>query len=135
VASFRELMVWRKAFRLCIAIYRQTETFPTHERFGLTAELRKTVRSVVYNIAEGHRRTTRREFARFLDISRGSAAELETQLLICESLAYLAPPDAQRLLTELDEVNRMLVGLKESLRHGQASRPKLPTANSKLRTP
>ena len=105
---------------LCIDVYKQTETFPSNERFGLTAELRKTARSVVYNIAEGHRRSSAREFARFLDISHGSAAELETQLLISESLGYLGATVATPLLARLDEVSRMLAGLKESLRRPAA---------------
>ena len=115
MASFRKLVVWKKAFELSIDVYRTTEAFPSHERFGLTSELRKTARSVVCNIAEGHRRTTSREFGRFLDISRGSGAELETQLLIAESLGYLTKKDAVRLLDQIDEVHRMLVGLKASL--------------------
>jgi four helix bundle protein len=113
--SFRELLVWRRAFRLCTAIYRVTLSFPDHERFGLVGELRKTSRSVVYNIAEGHRRWSRREFARFLDISLGSSAELETQLLLSESLLYLNPETGSRLRTELDEINRMLYVLRRNV--------------------
>jgi four helix bundle protein len=120
MASFRKLVVWQKAFALCIDVYKQTDTFPSNERFGLTAELRKTARSVVYNIAEGHRRSSAREFARFLDISHGSAAELESQLLIGESLGYLAPALAGLLLSQLEEVTRMLAGLKQSLRRPAA---------------
>jgi four helix bundle protein len=120
MASFRKLVVWQKAFVLCIDVYKQTETFPWNERFGLTAELRKTARSVAYNIAEGHRPSSAREFARFLDISHGSAAELETQLLIGESLGYLSPTVAGSALSQLDEVSRMLAGLKESLRRARA---------------
>ena len=53
MASYRELMLWQKAFSLCIGIYRGTDGLPAHERYGLTSELRKTSRSVVCNIAEG----------------------------------------------------------------------------------
>jgi len=116
MASFRKLIVWQKALALCLEVYQRTETFPRDERFGLTTELRKTARSVVYNIAEGHRRSSPREFARFLDISHGSAAELETQLLIGVSLGYLTRIAAEPLLAHLDEVTRMLAGLKTSLK-------------------
>jgi four helix bundle protein len=122
MASFRELVVWQKALVLCMEVYKQTEAFPRDERFGLTTELRKTARSVVYNIAEGHRRSSAREFARFLDISHGSAAELETQLLIGASLTYLAPIVAEPMLAQLDEITRMLAGLKNSLRRQAARR-------------
>jgi four helix bundle protein len=116
MASFRNLVVWQRAFGLCIDLYRTTERFPAAERFGLTSEVRKTARSIVYNIAEGHRRASARDFARFLDISHGSAAELETQLLLAQSLSYLEDRDADAALGQLDEVARMLVGLKHSLR-------------------
>jgi four helix bundle protein len=108
-------LVWQRAFRLCSAIYRATLTFPESERYGLIGELRKTARSVVYNIAEGHRRWSRREFARFLDISLGSSAELETQLLLSESLLYLNPDMSSQLRSELDEINRMLYVLRRNI--------------------
>ncbi len=113
--SFRQLIVWQKAFELTLAVYKTTENLPSHERYGLTSELRKTARSVVCNIAEGQRRSTRREFARFLDISLGSAAELQTQLLLAERLGYLSAASCHSILSDLEEVNRMLYRLKASL--------------------
>ncbi len=76
IQSFKDLIVWQKAFQLCLDIYRGTHAFPTEERFGLTAELRKTSRSDIYNIAEGHKRRSTTEYLRFLDIASGSRAEL-----------------------------------------------------------
>ena len=116
MGSFRELVVWQKAFALCLAVYRAAAKLPIEERYGLASELRKTARSVVYNIAEGHRRSSRREFARFIDISLGSAAELQTQLMLSEALFYLDEAAAQVLLRDLDEINRMLFRLKLSLK-------------------
>ena len=54
VRSFKDLAVWKKAFALCVQVYKATKVFPSDERFGLVSELRKTARSVVYNIAEGN---------------------------------------------------------------------------------
>ena len=116
MATFRKLVVWQRAFTLCIGVYGLTDNFPIQERYGLVAELRKTARSVVYNIAEGHRRASAKDFARFLAIAHGSAAELETQFLISESLGYLQIGDTAKLLSQLDEICRMLVGLKASLK-------------------
>ena len=76
IKSFKDLIVWQKAFELCLQLYRVTRLLPAEERFGLSLELRKTSRSVVCNIAEGHRRRSTAEYARFLDIASGSAAEL-----------------------------------------------------------
>lgn len=56
IRTFRDLVVWQKAFELCVDVYRITELYPDRERYGMIAELRKTARSVLYNIAEGHKR-------------------------------------------------------------------------------
>lgn len=109
-------MVWQKAFVLCVEVYRITDTFPKHERYGLAAELRKTARSIPYNIAEGHRRTSTREYVRFLDIACGSAAELETQFLLGRALAYFDEKVSMSLLDPLADIERMLAALMRRLR-------------------
>ena len=81
VRTFKDLLVWQKAMDLSVEIYRLTKNYPSDERYGLTAETRKTSRSVPYNIAEGHKRSTTADYIRFLSISQGSVGELETQLL------------------------------------------------------
>lgn len=117
--SFKDLLVWQKAFELSLAIYGATRSFPSDERFGMTAELRKTVRSIPcsipYNIAEGHKRPTTDDYLRFLGIAAGSGGELETQLLLAERLAYLSADQARVLLEHYREVERMLAGLVRSL--------------------
>ena len=122
VRTFHDLVVWRKAFELCLDVYRVTASFPSHEKYGITSELRKTSRSVPYNIAEGHRRRSTLEYIRFLDIAHGSAAELETQLYLSRALTYLDEQGTDVLLQRLFEVERMLTALKRSLRFRQ-SRP------------
>ncbi len=116
INTFKDLVVWRKAFELCLRVYAVTKSFPADERFGLSAELRKTSRSVPYNIAEGHRRASTKEYLRFLDIASGSAAELETQLLLASSLEYIEKALAQELAALQGEVERMLAALMRSLR-------------------
>ena len=74
--DFRELKVWQKAHQVALEIYRHSRTFPTDERFGLTAHLRKSAISVPSNIAEGCGRDTEKELARFFSIAAGSASEL-----------------------------------------------------------
>lgn len=116
IRTFRDLLVWRKAFQLCIDVYRVTEAFPRHERYGLAADLRKTSRSIPYNIAEGHRRTSTLEYVRFLDIACGSAAELETQFLLGRALAYTDEKVSSSLLLSLSDIERMLAALIRKLR-------------------
>jgi four helix bundle protein len=122
VRTFHDLVVWQKAFELCLDVYRATASFPPHERYGITSELRKTARSVPYNIAEGHRRYTTVEYVRFLDIAHGSAAELETQFYLSRALSYVDEQGADILIQRLLEIERMLAGLKRSLR-ARLSRP------------
>jgi four helix bundle protein len=97
-------------------VHRLTANFPPEERYGLSAELRKTARSVAYNIAEGHKRASTVEYIRFLGIAAGSAAELETQLLLAREMSYLPDGEAQRLLALHAEVERMLDALIRKLR-------------------
>jgi four helix bundle protein len=121
IQTFRDLLVWQKAFELCLEVYRVTDVFPRHERYGLAADLRKTVRSIPYDIAEGHRRTSTLEYVRFLDIASGSATELETQFLLGRALGYTDEKLSLRLLAALSEVERMLAALMRKLREKTAS--------------
>ena len=116
IRTFKDLVVWQKAFRLTVELYRLTAGFPTEERYGLSAELRKTSRSVPCNIAEGHKRGSTAEYLRFLGIAAGSAAELETQLLLARELGYVRDNDAERIFALHGEVERMLDALSRKLR-------------------
>src|SRR5690242_11862010 len=115
--SFRDLLVWQKAMTLVTDVYRITRVFPPEERYGLTLQLRRAAVSVPSNIAEGQARPTRGEFLQFLGYSKGSLAEMETQLLIAENLGYLREPNALR--EPIAEVGRMLSGLLASLSRGR----------------
>jgi four helix bundle protein len=84
--TFRELVVWQVAMDLTEQIYRATATFPADERFGLTSQMRRAAVSIPSNIAEGHGRNSTADFRHFLGIARGSAREIETQVLIAERL-------------------------------------------------
>jgi four helix bundle protein len=88
VQGYKELIVWQKAMTLVQEVYRITNSFPKEEVFGLTSQIRRAAVSIPSNIAEGRSRRTRKDFGQFLAIAYGSAAELETQLLIAKSLNY-----------------------------------------------
>lgn len=85
------LEVWRDAMALVEGVYRHSGALPDSERFGLTAQLRRTAISVPSNIAEGAARRSTQEYLRFLSIARGSLAELDTQLQIAERLDFVVP--------------------------------------------
>ncbi|MFO8006233.1 MAG: four helix bundle protein, partial [Candidatus Brocadiia bacterium] len=89
----RDLQLWRKAMLLARQVYEASAAFPAEERFGLTAQIRRSAVSVASNIAEGHGRGTDRDFAHFLHVARGSLAELDTQASLAQMLGLLAEAD------------------------------------------
>jgi four helix bundle protein len=115
IPSFKDLGVWQRAMDLVVQIYEVTRGYPLEEKFGLTAETRKTSRSVCANIAEGKSRTGGREFRKFVSIALGSAGELHTQVLMADRLGYLQPAAFQELESRIEELSRMLRGLERSL--------------------
>jgi len=118
--DFRELKVWQKAHQLVLDVYRRSIHFPSDERFGLTAHLRKSATSVPSNIAEGCGRDTDKELARFLDMAAGSTNELDYQLLLAHDLGYLPSDDHRHLTNQAAEVRRMLYRFIKSLRRSDA---------------
>jgi four helix bundle protein len=113
--SYRELVVWQKAFALIIEVYSITKGFPRDEIYGLTSQLRRSAVSIPSNIAEGQGRATKGEFIQFLCHARGSLFELETQIVIAKELAYIAPEVEERVRVQVTEVARILNGLLTSL--------------------
>lgn len=89
-------------------IYRLSEQFPKEEIYGLTSQMRRAVVAIPSNIAEGYLRRHRKEFAQFLSIALGSAAELETQIIICKSLQKFQVADFSKAEALLTEVMKML---------------------------
>jgi four helix bundle protein len=92
-----------------------TAQFPTHEQFGLTSQMRRAAVSIPSNIAEGQARQTTREFVQFLSYAEGSAAELDTQVVIAGELGYCDSVEADAMVGHIQEVRRMLAGLRRKL--------------------
>jgi four helix bundle protein len=108
VATYRDLIVWQKAKDLAKEVYILTEDFPDVEKYGLSSQMRRAAISIASNIAEGRRRSTRKDFRQFLCISFGSGAELETQIAIAKELRFSSKLDYSKVDSLLDEVMRML---------------------------
>lgn len=106
IESFRQLIVWQKSVLLAKTIYRVTDALPKSEVFGLQSQMRRASISIASNIAEGKRRSTRKDFVHFLHMAQGSAAELETQMIIAKEIFPAIPFDAS--LGLVDEIQRML---------------------------
>jgi four helix bundle protein len=113
---YKDLIAWQKAMDLVAALYEATESFPRREMYSLTDQMRRAAVSVPSNIAEGQAHYSSREFRHFLRHSRGSLAELETQLIIAQRRNYLSELQASELLRRTNEVGRILSGLINSLK-------------------
>jgi four helix bundle protein len=113
--SYKDLLVWQKAYDLCLEIYRVTKEFPADERYGLTSQLRRAAVSVPSNIAEGYGRKTTPDYIRALYIAYGSICEVETQVLLSHDLHYVKAGDMKNLEEDIGEVERMLKALIRAL--------------------
>jgi four helix bundle protein len=127
------LKVWQRAHELVLAIYRLSQPFPAEERFGVTGQLRRAAVSVAANIAEGSKRRSNTEYARFLNTAEASLVETEYLVLLSRDLNYLEESAASGLLARIDEVARMLSALRAKVEGAAAprgSRNSLSTLNS-----
>ncbi len=111
VKTHKDLDVWKKSIDYVTMLYKETATFPRDEIYGLTNQMRRAVISIPSNIAEGAARKSNKEFIQFLYIAHGSAAELETQLIVAKNLRFLDDKAFDLLNKERDEIGRMLFGL------------------------
>lgn len=108
---FTDIRVWQRNYTLALSVYRVTASFPGTERFGLTSQLRRAVVSVPTNVAEGSKRRTGHDYARFLNMSEGSIAETENLLMLSRDLGFITRDKAETLLNEVSEISRMLAAL------------------------
>ncbi len=109
----RDLDIWKLSMKLVADVYKLTKQFPKKEEFVLTNQICRSAISIPSNIAEGCARSGDKDTLRFFDISLGSLAELETQLLIAESLEYAK---ADSLLQDIDKIQALIYGLKKYLK-------------------
>ena len=116
VSSYKGLTVWQKAMELTAIIYNLTKKLPKEELYSFSDQMRRSVVSIPSNIAEGQDRNTNKEFAHFLTVSRGSKAELETQLLVCVKVGYLKEAEIMEAIDILEEIGKMLSSLINKLK-------------------
>lgn len=121
--DFHELKVWQKAHAFTLHAYAETQQFPKHELYGLTAQIRRACVSIGSNICEGSGRGTLPEFTQFCQGAFGSATEVEYQLLLARDLSYLPEGAYRELHSEIVEVKRMLGALLTTLRE-RSGRPR-----------
>lgn len=113
--DFKTLNYWKRAYKFSLDIYRETTSFPREEKYGLTSQIRRAAISIPINISEGSGRNSKKEFANFLQISLGSASEVECELLLSKDIGYLNPEKCLYLLNELSEIRKMIFSYRESI--------------------
>jgi four helix bundle protein len=114
--NFKELKAWQQSRAFIKDVYELTAPFPQEEKFGLTAQLRRAVVSIASNIAEGSGRNSDKDFAQFLNISLGSAYEVESLLYVACDLGFLNENEIKKRLISLSEIQRMIFGLIKTFR-------------------
>lgn len=113
--NFRELNVWKEGMSVCKLIFTITKGFPEIEKFALVSQINRSVVSIPSNIAEGCARKSNKVFVNYLEISLGSAYELETQLIIANELGYVESEVYAVVYEKINKIQRMLYNLIETI--------------------
>lgn len=108
IKGYKKLVVWQKSIQLAVDVYGVVQSFPKSEMYVLSDQMRRAAVSIPSNIAEGYERQSTAEYIRFLTIARGSKAELETQLMICEKLNFGDKEKIKALGLLCSEIGKML---------------------------
>jgi len=114
--NYKDLVVWAKAHKLTLAVYKSTRGFPSEEKFGLTSQMRRASASIAANLAEACGRRSDGEMGRFIQIAMGSGAELSYHFLLAHDLGLIQKTAFEELDSELSEVMRMMSALSEKVR-------------------
>lgn len=113
--NFEKLDTWKKAIDFADLVYDVTHIFPNDERFGLTNQMRRAAVSISSNLAEGTSRSSKTDFARFVEIATGSLFEVISQATIARNRHFITEPDFKRIYVAAEEQSRMLSGLRKAL--------------------
>jgi len=119
VRSYKDLIIWQKSIKLVKDVYQLVHKFPKHETYALSDQLRRSVASIPSNIAEGQARQYPAEFRQFLYIALGSAAEVDTQIIIALELGYITEQEANSIDLQLVEIRKMAYAIIQRLPKAQ----------------
>jgi four helix bundle protein len=111
------LLVWQKGLQIAADAFKLVSSFPGDQKYSLSSQITRAAVSIPSNIAEGSSRNSEKDYSRFLEISLGSAYEMETQLLIAESINFGSKELRQSLLKDIDEEQKMLMSFIIKIRH------------------
>jgi len=115
IGSHRDLIVWQKSMDMVVQIYQISATFPKVETYRLASQITRSAASVPANIAEGQGRSSKKDYAHFLAIAKGSLMETETFLMLAVRLNYLSSDEANITLSLITEISKMLTSLRSKI--------------------
>lgn len=113
--DFRKFQIWQKGMDLVIEVYKISKQLPGEEKFGLCSQITRSAVSIPSNIAEGSSSHSAKDFKRFLEFSLGSAFELETELLLIQTLKMADIKLVQGVLLTLEEEQKMINSFMQKL--------------------
>jgi four helix bundle protein len=113
--NFKELKIWQKGFDIAISAFKLTGSFRKEEKYGITSQITRAAVSIPSNIAEGSSRASEKEYSRFMEISLGSGFELETQLLIAQTVKHGDSEICTQMLRAIDEEQKMIMSFMNKL--------------------
>jgi four helix bundle protein len=118
IKSYKDLLIWQKGIKIVFLVYQLVKSFPQEELYALSSQLKRAAVSIPSNIAEGYGRNTDKSFSHFLDISRGSLFEIETQLLLANELGFVKNQNLYKeILNQIEEESKMINGFSKTLRN------------------
>jgi four helix bundle protein len=117
VNSYKDLLIWQKGIVLVVRVNKLVKSFPQEELYALTSQIKRAAVSIPSNISEGYGRKTDKSFSHFIDISRGSLNELETQLIIAKELEFIRDFDLyDEIMFLIEEESKMINGFSKTLK-------------------
>lgn len=117
IKSYKDLLIWQKGIKIVCLVYPLVKSFPQEELYALTSQIKRASISIPSNIAEGYGRNTDKSFSHFLDISRGSLFEIETQLLIANELGFITNETLYtEILSQIEEESKMINAFSKTLK-------------------
>ena len=114
--KYRDLLVYQRAYRLAVNMYKYTQSMPTHERYGLTSQIQRAATSIALNIAEGYGKSeSKPELKRYLKMSKGSSAEMSVLIDLCKDIGYMEEAVYAKYADEIEQIGKMLHRLIRSI--------------------
>lgn len=118
INSCKDLLIWQKGIVLVVRVYQLVKTFPQEELYALTSQIKRAAVSIPSNISEGYGRNSDKSFSHFLDVSRESLNELETQLIIAKELKFITDFDLyNEILALITEESKMINSFSKTLKN------------------